>query len=62
MNKSIFLLMPAAMLMFPHMLSGQTNPESPELKSYSKFDFVPGDKVIFFDDFTQDNAGDFPAK
>ena len=33
-----------------------------DLKSYSKFDFVPGEKVIFFDDFSQDNAGDFPAK
>ncbi len=30
--------------------------------SYSKFDFVPGEKVIFFDDFSQDNVGDFPAK
>jgi OOP family OmpA-OmpF porin len=30
--------------------------------SYSKFDFVPGEKIIFFDDFSQDNVGDFPAK
>ncbi len=32
-----------------------------ELKSYSKFDFVPGEQVIFYDDFSQDNIGDFPA-
>ncbi len=31
------------------------------IKSYSKFDFVPGDKIIFFDDYQQDNIGDFPA-
>jgi len=31
------------------------------LQSYSKFDFIPGAKVIFFDDFSQDNVGDFPA-
>jgi len=31
------------------------------LKSYSKYDFVPGNKVIFFDDFSQDAVGDFPA-
>src|SRR2546423_311013 len=31
-------------------------------KSYSKFDFVPGDNVVFFDDFSQDAVGDFPAK
>lgn len=27
-----------------------------------KFDFIPGDKIIFFDDFTNDPIGDFPAK
>jgi OmpA-OmpF porin, OOP family len=29
--------------------------------SYSKFDFVPGEQVTFFDDFSQDAVGDFPA-
>jgi outer membrane protein OmpA-like peptidoglycan-associated protein len=28
----------------------------------TKFDFVPGDKVLFFDDFTQDELGEFPAR
>lgn len=32
------------------------------LKSYSKFDFVPGEKVIAVEDFMQDAIGDFPAK
>lgn len=27
----------------------------------SKYDFIPGEKVIFFDDFTTENVGDFPA-
>jgi len=31
------------------------------LQSYSKYDFVPGEKVIFFDDFSQDAVGDFPV-
>lgn len=35
--------------------------KSPQLQSYSKFDFLPGEKVIFYDDFTQDAVGDFPA-
>lgn len=35
---------------------------SDNLEVYSKFDFVPGDKVIFFDDFSQDFIGDFPSK
>lgn len=32
------------------------------LETYSKFDFVPGEKVILFEDFTKDNIGDFPDK
>lgn len=31
------------------------------LQSYSKFDFIPGAKVIFFDDFSDAAVGDFPA-
>jgi len=30
-------------------------------KTYSKFDFIPGDKVISYDDFSQDAIGDFPV-
>jgi hypothetical protein len=32
------------------------------LKSYSKYDFVPGEKIIVFEDFAQDAVGDFPDK
>ena len=32
------------------------------LEIYSKFDFVPGDEILFFDDFSQDFIGDFPSK
>lgn len=34
---------------------------TPSLETYSKFDFIPGEKVIFYDDFSQDNVGDFPV-
>lgn len=27
----------------------------------TKFDFTPGDKLLFYDDFTQDDLGEFPA-
>jgi len=33
---------------------------TPSLQSYSKFDFIPGAKVIFYDDFAETSAGDFP--
>lgn len=32
------------------------------LKAYSKFDFVPGDKILYAEDFAQDVVGEFPAK
>jgi len=28
----------------------------------SKFDFIPGDKIIFFDDFSSESIGDFPLQ
>lgn len=34
---------------------------STSLKSYSKYDFVPGDQILYFEDFSQDAIGDFPA-
>lgn len=37
------------------------NQQQTSLQSYSKYDFVPGEKIIFFDDFSQDAVGDFPA-
>ena len=36
-------------------------PATPSLATYSKFDFIPGEKVIFYEDFSQDAIGDFPA-
>lgn len=35
--------------------------DQPVLQTYSKYDFMPGEKIIFFEDFTQDAVGDFPA-
>ena len=40
--------------------SPKSDPKSIAL--YSKFDFVPGDKILLYDDFSVDNIGDFPAK
>ncbi len=35
---------------------------SRSLNVFSKFDFVPGDELLFYDDFSSDFIGDFPAK
>jgi OOP family OmpA-OmpF porin len=36
--------------------------DSPSFQAYSKFDFVPGEKIVAIEDFMQDVIGDFPAK
>ena len=33
----------------------------PPWKVIPKYDFIPGEKVIFYEDFSQDAVGDFPA-
>jgi len=34
---------------------------TPSLKAYQNFDFVPGDKILFEDHFTDDQDGEFPS-
>jgi len=36
-------------------------PQKQKLESYTQYDFVPGDKILYFEDFSQDAIGDFPA-
>src|ERR1700739_3527844 len=33
----------------------------PSVKSYQNYDFVPGDTVLFADDFTEEQDGEFPS-
>jgi outer membrane protein OmpA-like peptidoglycan-associated protein len=41
----------------------ETNSNQPaSIKTYSKYDFVPGEKILVSEDFMQDAIGDFPAK
>ena len=35
---------------------------STHLKSYSRYDFVPGDRIVYVEDFSQDVVGEFPLK
>src|SRR5665647_3953105 len=35
--------------------------ESPSLKDYHNYDFVPGDKILFEDNFVGDQDGEFPS-
>jgi len=40
----------------------KNDPDSKQsLVAYSKYDFIPGERVIFYEDFSSDAIGDFPA-
>ncbi len=41
--------------------AAKTENASTGFKTYSKYDFVPGEKIIGFEDFSTGNIGDFPA-
>jgi OmpA-OmpF porin, OOP family len=53
----------AALLFLSTLLSNTLTAQDTDslTQVYSKYDFIPGEKVIFFDDFSSDNIGDFPA-
>ncbi|HMF69896.1 MAG TPA: OmpA family protein, partial [Flavitalea sp.] len=38
-----------------------TTADEPAFQVYSKFDFIPGEKIIAYDDFSKDAIGDFPV-
>ena len=45
----------------PEATQTTAKPAEPAFEAYSKYDFVPGEKVIFYEDFSSDAVGDFPA-
>jgi outer membrane protein OmpA-like peptidoglycan-associated protein len=38
----------------------KNNQDKVAMQTYSKYDFIAGEKVVFFDDFTETAVGDFP--
>jgi OmpA-OmpF porin, OOP family len=41
--------------------TASTTAQSPSLKAYDNYDFVPGEKILFEDNFNDDQRGEFPA-
>jgi len=42
--------------------SSDNSEKGNNLQAYSKFDFVPGEKVVAYEDFSNTNVGDFPDR
>lgn len=47
--------------LFMFLMAAQVVAAQDENYIESKYDFIPGEKVIFYDEFTSDNLGDFPV-
>lgn len=41
--------------------SKETPQSKTPLSTYSRYDFIPGERVLFYEDFSQDKVGDFPT-
>jgi len=42
-------------------VASNNSPAAPSLNVYQNYDFIAGDKILFSDDFTADQDGEFPA-
>lgn len=42
--------------------AGNVNAMKPGQGAWANYDFKPGDQILFFDDFTKDEVGDFPRR
>lgn len=60
MNKQKMLIVSILMLFFSSIYAQENNQGS--LKSYAKFDFVPGDSIIFEDNFVNENVDEIPSR
>jgi flagellar motor protein MotB len=63
--KAVYSFLLVFITVFSTVSFGQEEQQSAQteqkLSATSKYDFMPGESLMFFDDFTQDNIGDFPA-
>ncbi len=42
--------------------TGASKPAAENMKLFTKFDFIPGDKTIFYDDLSGEEVGEFPSR
>jgi len=60
MNRPLSCSIPLVFVLCATLAAQQ--PAAPAFQAFSRFDFVPGEKVVGFEDFSTDAIGDFPAK
>jgi len=46
----------------PNSNPASAKTQTPSIKAYTRYDFIPGEKILGYDEFSQDAVGDFPDK
>jgi len=46
----------------PNSNPASAKAQTPSIKAYTRYDFIPGEKILGYDEFSQDAVGDFPEK
>jgi len=59
--KKIFLLISISSFAIIVPFNSYEQESAPAMKVYQNYDFVPGDKILFEDNFADDQDGEFPA-
>lgn len=59
MNRALSCSIPLVFMLFVTLAAQQA--AAPDFQAFSRFDFVPGERVVGFEDFSQESIGDFPA-
>src|SRR5450755_2895571 len=59
--KKIFLLISISSFAIIVPFNSYEQESAPAMKVYQNYDFVPGDKILFEDNFIDDQDGEFPA-
>jgi OOP family OmpA-OmpF porin len=67
MKSTFKLFIVVALISLPFNVNSQAgnqpaNQEQDQMQTYSTYDFITGEKVIFFDDFSSENISDFPGQ
>ena len=65
MNRALSCLIPLVFMLLATLAAQQAAQQTaaaPDFQAFSRFDFVPGEKVVGFEDFSTDAIGDFPPK
>jgi outer membrane protein OmpA-like peptidoglycan-associated protein len=65
MNRALPCSIPLVFMLFVTLAAQQAAPPqttAADFQAFSRFDFVPGERVVGFEDFSQESIGDFPTK